>query len=62
MASVSLQDVLCAIGGPLEEKSLWALLSQSTKSLTKALQGMKSKNINNVRAREYFILSCTRPC
>ena len=55
-ASVSLQDVLYAIGGPLEEKSLWALLSQSTKSLAKALQGIyiAREKANNARARDYF--------
>ena len=42
--SVSLQEVLSAIGGPLEEQSLWALLRQTTKSLTKALQGTPSRN------------------
>lgn len=36
---VSLQEVLSAIGGPLEEQSLWALLYQTSKSLIKALKG-----------------------
>jgi hypothetical protein len=36
---VTLQEVLSAIGGPLEEQSLWALLYQTSKSLEKALQG-----------------------
>lgn len=42
--SVSLQEVLSAIGGPLEEQSLWALLRQTTKSLAKALQGKLRAN------------------
>ena len=37
---VTLQEVLSAIGGPLEEQSLWALLYQTSKSLEKALQGL----------------------
>ena len=45
---VNLQEVLSAIGGPLDEQTLWALLCQASKSLTKALQG-------RVRPmREYF--------
>lgn len=40
---VTLQEVLSAIGGPLEEQSLWALLYQTSKSLEKALQGKRMR-------------------
>lgn len=51
---VSLQEVLSAIGGPLEEQSLWALLYQTSKSLKKALQGK--------RMRRYTKMEVYTPC
>ena len=36
---VTLQDILSALGGPLEETSLWALLSQSCSLLENELRG-----------------------
>lgn len=41
--AVTLQEVLSAIGGPLEEQSLWALLYQTSKSLEKAVQGKRMR-------------------
>ena len=38
---VSLRDILSAVGGPLEETSLWALLSQSCSLLENELRGTK---------------------
>lgn len=39
---VSLQDVLSAVGGPLEEKSLWALLYQAHDALRKGIEGLST--------------------
>lgn len=36
---VSLQDVLSALGGPLEERALWALSCQALAALKKSIQG-----------------------
>ena len=48
---VSLQEVLSAIGGPLEEQSLWALLYQTSKSLAKALQGKRMRKQVSIESR-----------
>ena len=36
---VSLQDVLSALGGPLEERALWALLRQGASTLAREIRG-----------------------
>ena len=38
-ADISLQDILTALGGPLEEKALWALLYQAASYLERELRG-----------------------
>jgi len=38
---VSLQDVLSAAGGPLEERALWALLRQAAITLKREISGEK---------------------
>ena len=37
---VCLQELLVAIGGPLGEKSLWALLYQARNALEEAIKGI----------------------
>jgi len=40
-AELSLQDILTAVGGPLQEKALWALLHKSCLLLKNELAGMR---------------------
>lgn len=37
--TVSLSDVLQAVGGPLEERALWALLHQAISALREEMKG-----------------------